>query len=988
MSRWFSWTRERLVDARWWIESRNPAWFELALGASTVVLMMAILSSTSASVSSGAAWLGFFFVSLLESGLFFALLRLLDPARSRRGNSVLLALALLVVGGTGVARLMLIGPLSGYVIPAAALAMTVAVILDGRSAVLSSVIISMNVGMLTGFQLRHALVALIVGVLSSLLVARAARRVALLAMSLPITFLGAFAVLAVELARGASAGEAAHECVWGAVGGFSSGLLACILIYAFERAFNLATRPRLASLSDPAHPLLKRLMHEATGTYDHSILVANLAEAAAGAIGADPLLARVGGYYHDIGKLVRPEYFSENQLGLDNPHDRLSTQLFTLAINAHVQDGRHLAMVNGLPQLVVDIIGQHHGASVVAGLHEKATALSQGMEVEDDYRYEAFKPKSKEAAIVMLADGVATAVRALELPTRLKIRDVIGKVVDSLARDGQLDESDLGYGELSKICGAFDQQLNGLIGHRIAYPERGDKPEGRGGRGHSPSGAVGRRSHPIDRSGGSQAAATSVAPPPSTWPAQTVRPATNWRSGPVLDDVQFTVYRPSIVRPEKWYSLLAFAHLAERPTDAPPNEPDPIHVVERAARVALGDRHDSYRMLRQDSSAPVPRESEITFVPVIDGVTFNPERQSFRWVESVHQEEFRMRASAELEGTTALGTLSVYLGAVILAQVPLKVPVGGGTAPQAISEQTYTVATSSPYRRVFASYSRKDAHIVGELERYAAAMGDVYLRDVTNLRAGEVWSEQIQRMVDEADVFQLFWSANSMRSPYVENEWRYALGLARPSFIRPVYWEEPLPCDENRQLPPEELRRLHFQRIVPQRATQSGDDFEGGPGGPRMSGLPPYLMSVLLLLAGAAVVAGSFLAMDVSFARLATLEPDYPGFSLSRALLMLRNALLLGIALGVTVGAVALWIRRSAWRRQGRARSARRRGRWLGPLSALVLSLGAAAPNLVPWFTVSHAPVLLENAATAFLAVWVGYGFVRLLRWIVVRFNG
>jgi cyclic-di-AMP phosphodiesterase PgpH len=479
MSRWFSWTRERLVDARWWIEGLSPAWFELWLGVSMVVLVMAILSSTPASVSSGAAWLGFFFVSLLESGFFFALLRLLDRPRSRRGNTVLLALALLVVGGTGVARLMLIGPLSGYVIPAAALAMTVAVILDGRSAVLLSVILSTNVGLLTGFELRYALVALIVGILSSLLVARVARRGALLAMSLPITFLGAFAVLAVELARGASVSEVARECAWGAVGGFLSGLLASILIYAFERAFNLATRPRLASLSDPAHPLLKRLMHEATGTYDHSILVANLAEAAAQMIGADPLLARVGGYYHDIGKLVRPEYFSENQLGLDNPHDRLSPRLSSLAIKAHVQDGQHMAMVHGLPRPVVDIIGQHHGTSHWAYFPEKATALSQSLEVEDDYRYEAFKPKSKEAAIVMLADGVATAVWALELPTRQKIKDVSGKVVDSLARDGQLDESTLTYGDRNTVFDSFNHTLRELLGHRIRYPEPGEQRDHR-----------------------------------------------------------------------------------------------------------------------------------------------------------------------------------------------------------------------------------------------------------------------------------------------------------------------------------------------------------------------------------------------------------------------------------------------------------------------------------------------------------------------------
>jgi cyclic-di-AMP phosphodiesterase PgpH len=174
---------------------------------------------------------------------------------------------------------------------------------------------------------------------------------------------------------------------------------------------------------------------------------------------------------------VRPEYFVENQIYVDNPHDRLSPSLSKLAITAHVRDGEHLARLYGLPTPVLDIIRQHHGTSVVAYFYHKARESSKEHVDEESYRYEEEKPRSKEAAIVMLADGVEAAVRAMQNPTRRKIQGVIQEIIKQKILDGQLDDSDLTQGDLHRVRDAFDITLRGLVGHRIRYPEKNGETE-------------------------------------------------------------------------------------------------------------------------------------------------------------------------------------------------------------------------------------------------------------------------------------------------------------------------------------------------------------------------------------------------------------------------------------------------------------------------------------------------------------------------------
>lgn len=289
---------------------------------------------------------------------------------------------------------------------------------------------------------------------------------------------------------------------------------------------------------------------------------------------------------------------------------------------------------------------------------------------------------------------------------------------------------------------------------------------------------------------------------------------------PYLDEnVQFTVYRPQAIVPEKWYDLLAFAHLSDLPPDAEDSEPHPLAEVQRQARQVLGVDISEYLSVTQDSVKAVPRSGELTFVPEIEGIEFNPLRRSFLWLESVHREEFRLRAGLEVDSQALRGRLTVFLGSVILADIPLTIRVdrqyATGLAPIPMA-----VETARPYRKIFASYSHEDSWIVDEFDGYARAFGDEYLRDVVTLRAGEVWSPRLEELIREADVFQLFWSWNSMDSPFVQQEWKHALTLERPHFVRPVYWDEPLPVRNEVNLPPETLRRLHFQRIAASRSPE------------------------------------------------------------------------------------------------------------------------------------------------------------------------
>ena len=294
----------------------------------------------------------------------------------------------------------------------------------------------------------------------------------------------------------------------------------------------------------------------------------------------------------------------------------------------------------------------------------------------------------------------------------------------------------------------------------------------------------------------------------------------------VDENVQFTVYRPNAVQPKVWYPLLAFAHLAERRPDAPPGQPDPLEQVQELAAQALGEEA-AYGAPRVDARGGVPREGQLTFAPFVEGVDFNPRSQTFEWQEDVHQQNFRLKARPDTAGRVLRGQLTVYLGAFILADIDLTFRVdlaapspptptvrgaslSTSSASQTSPQPELTPATAVPYQNVFPSYSHKDLAIVRQAEVYGRALGHVYLRDRLALRSGEEWEVRLLELIDQADIFQLFWSSNSMNSEYVRREWEHAQALGRRGFIRPTYWEVPMPQSNNPRLPPDELAKLHF----------------------------------------------------------------------------------------------------------------------------------------------------------------------------------
>jgi len=240
----------------------------------------------------------------------------------------------------------------------------------------------------------------------------------------------------------------------------------------FESTFDIVTNIKLLELSNPNHPVQKKLLLEAPGTYHHSVLVANLAEVAAEQVGGNPVLARVAAYYHDIGKIKRPMFFKENQVGRDNPHDKINPNLSTLIITSHVKDGIEIAKEYKLPKVIRDAIEQHHGTSLVKYFYVTAKNNSERPEEikEEDFRYSGPIPTSKENAILMLADGVEAAVRSISEPTKGKIEEMVNNIIKARVNESQLDNCDLTLKDLDKIRAAFLKALSGIYHQRIEYP--------------------------------------------------------------------------------------------------------------------------------------------------------------------------------------------------------------------------------------------------------------------------------------------------------------------------------------------------------------------------------------------------------------------------------------------------------------------------------------------------------------------------------------
>ena len=261
-----------------------------------------------------------------------------------------------------------------------------------------------------------------------------------------------------------------------------SGLLCAGFVSSFiplvETLFQYTTDIKLLELANLNSPVLRELMVKAPGTYHHSIVVGNLVEAAAESIGANPLLARVSAYYHDIGKVAKPLYFIENQGGEENRHDKLSPNMSALILISHIKEGVELARANRLGQPIIDIIRQHHGTALIKFFYERSKNLAKSNDQvveEKDFRYPGPKPQTREAGIVMLADCVEAASRTLVTPTSDRIQGLVQKLINNVFIDGQLDECELTLKNLHEIARSFTTILNGIFHHRVEYPEPAHK---------------------------------------------------------------------------------------------------------------------------------------------------------------------------------------------------------------------------------------------------------------------------------------------------------------------------------------------------------------------------------------------------------------------------------------------------------------------------------------------------------------------------------
>jgi len=365
--------------------------------------------------------------------------------------------------------------LVGMLIPVAWATMTVAILVDVGIALLVSVILAVFSAILvdptlsTSFGLQVGLAALFGGVVGVHSVSHLSQRSDLARAGIFVAGANVLAISSIALMSNMRLSVWAVGMLIGIVNGLISSALTVGTLHWFESGFKITSSVRLLELSNPNRPLLKRLLMEAPGTYHHSILVGNLAEAAAEAVYADATLVRVGAMYHDIGKLKRPYFFIENQFAQDNPHDKIAPTLSALIITSHVKDGLELAKENKLPEQIQDIIAQHHGDGLVTFFYHKAREGNEGVP-EEAFHYDSPRPQSKEAALVCLADSVEAAVRAMSNPTPGRIEGLVRRIIKDKLNDGQLDQCDLTFRDLDRIAVVFVRVLTGLFHSRIEYP--------------------------------------------------------------------------------------------------------------------------------------------------------------------------------------------------------------------------------------------------------------------------------------------------------------------------------------------------------------------------------------------------------------------------------------------------------------------------------------------------------------------------------------
>ena len=359
-----------------------------------------------------------------------------------------------------------------FIIPIACAPILMTVFLDSKISIVINSLNLLFVTVIVGFDPQVILIGIVSTIVSSTTFKKVSQRNDILYSTVYVAAAVAVVILSSGILLSNNIKQILLDVILAVFGAFISGILAMGLLPFLESSFSLVTNMKLLELSNPNNPLLKRLLMEAPGTYHHSVMVANLAEVAAEEVGANPMLVRVGAYYHDVGKIKRPFFFGENQLGGTNPHDKISPTLSTTIIISHVKDGLELAKEYDIPKVVSDMIVQHHGTTLVKYFYYTLKNSSENPDEirEEDFRYPGPKPQSKEAAIIMMADSVEAAVRSIQEPTLEKIEDMVNNIVKDKMNSNQLNECDLTFRELEVIKACFLRVLKGIYHHRIEYP--------------------------------------------------------------------------------------------------------------------------------------------------------------------------------------------------------------------------------------------------------------------------------------------------------------------------------------------------------------------------------------------------------------------------------------------------------------------------------------------------------------------------------------
>jgi cyclic-di-AMP phosphodiesterase PgpH len=360
----------------------------------------------------------------------------------------------------------------GFALPVASGAMLVCLLLDFHLALGFSFVVSVLLGISFRGDPFIPIYYFMGSVVAALSVIQCKKRTAVLKAGALTMLVNLLVIGGIDLYHGELLMRGWYDIIAGFLSAVGVTMIVSVTLPFFETVFDIATDIKLLELLDPNQPLLKALVYKSPGTYHHSILIGNLSEAAAETIGDNPILARVGAYYHDIGKIHKSGYFIENQRAVENKHDRLMPSMSSLIIASHVKEGVDLAREHKLPSTVIDIIQEHHGTSLISFFYQKAKELQPFVAIaEEDYRYPGPRPRTKIAAIIMLADSVEAASRTLDNPSLQRINALTNSVITRIFLDDQLSMCDLTLKDLRDISRSFNLILSGIFHHRIDYPD-------------------------------------------------------------------------------------------------------------------------------------------------------------------------------------------------------------------------------------------------------------------------------------------------------------------------------------------------------------------------------------------------------------------------------------------------------------------------------------------------------------------------------------